>query len=390
MPRKKTTNLDMLAAAFLASEGANQAEISRKIELSQAVVSRLLKRSRDEGYLVKELRFVERNQGELQQAQLRAHKHPLVTKLDRLFQHSKKFRAPLLRVFPDDVPGMSLEQRRLEFRRQAAPHLKTLILRAKTCGLTWGGMLWNILESLRTTENRTPWINHGHIEFVPLCGESHSKAPTHFSSSNLASEFSRLVNGDKSLALSLGMVPAYIPEKFPHDELAAIQAFVRDSRPYRQIFIDGQNGQQPLAYNLDMIVTSVGKRDRPFGFGEDTLIEYDTGSLRELSSLIAGDLGGVPLERSGLTKTESDKVKELTMRWQGLQLEHLESCSLRAHEQRDPLTGKPGIVVVSRGVARAPAIYEGVKKGLINHLLINEDLAAALEQLIERKRASSR
>lgn len=58
-----------------------------------------------------------------------------------------------------------------------------------------------------------PWADR-QIEFVPLSGEPLGNNPTSFSSSSLVSDLGRAVNGDEYHAMSLAMVPAFIPDRF--------------------------------------------------------------------------------------------------------------------------------------------------------------------------------
>jgi DNA-binding transcriptional regulator LsrR (DeoR family) len=63
--------------------------------------------------------------------------------------------------------------------------------------------------------------------------------------------------------------------------------------------------------------------------------------------------------------------------WTGLRLEHLEACA-RLGER--PLKGPPGVVVVSAGTNRATAVCELIKRGLVNHLIVDDVLAEELEK----------
>ena len=56
--RKKTEDIDKLACAFLASEGKNQVQIAERLKISQATISRLIVEAQNEGYLVRETKFV--------------------------------------------------------------------------------------------------------------------------------------------------------------------------------------------------------------------------------------------------------------------------------------------------------------------------------------------
>ena len=374
----------MLAAALLAGQGQSQQQIAEALELSQAVVSRLLLRAQQESVLRREVRFIQENADakKLRLAFSRAHSHQLSATLEEFSRHFAKRRGPYLRVFSGGGSKLTELQRRIEFRRQAAPYVKELILRARTCGLTWGGMLWNLLEALRSTPNPSPWTDHK-IDFMPLCGEPLSRDPSGFSSSSLASELGRLANGESYTARSIAMVPAFIPERFTPAKRHVIEELIDFVKSHREIFGDNNSEQRTpgLADNLDMILTSVGTSNHPFGFGRDSLLEPAT--LEVLRQIGIGDLGGVCLGRTGLTTTQERVIKAVGERWTGLRDHHLTACAERALKEADQSTGKPGVVVVSVGKDRAPAIFEAVKKGLLNHLVIDDELQVALDKMVK-------
>ena len=89
-------------------------------------------------------------------------------------------------------------------------------------------------------------------------------------------------------------------------------------------------------------------------------------------------MGGVCFPRPNLNRAAAQKLESVDKRWTGLRIEHLIACAKRSE---NPFKGPPGVVVISSGKARASFIYELVKRGLINHLIIDDVLAQELEKI---------
>ena len=369
----------MLAAALLAGEGKKQIEIADTLGLSQAAISRLLAEAHKE-YLQEELRFLsDKIPQELMGRVLqRIASKELTRDLELVAQHHGQRRGPLLRVFSCG-PQTDAETRIHELSRQAAPYVKALILRSHVCGVTWGGMLKGVVSSLRAIRVPAPWCEHT-IDCVPLSGEPLGNDPVSFSSSSLARELGNIVNGEQYNAPSLAMVPAFIPEGFSKQETDGVWKLIELVRSYDSIFSRNvsRKTEPPVADCLEMILTSVSPADRPLGFGKGRLFETGSVTIEELQRLVIGDMGGVCFPRPSLNRTATQKLESVNRRWTGLRIEHLIAC---ANRSQNPFKGPPGVVVISGGKARASFIYELVKRGLINHLIIDDVLAQELEKI---------
>jgi hypothetical protein len=73
------------------------------------------------------------------------------------------------------------------------------------------------------------------------------------------------------------------------------------------------------------------------------------------------------------------KVKRINTQWTGIQREHVARCAERARASE----GTPGVIVLAIGRAKAEAVIEAVNQSLVNHLLIDQDLADALVEDLE-------
>lgn len=393
MPRKRRDELDLLTAAFMAGEGAKQAHIAQVLGLSQAVISRLLHEAEKEGYLHRELRFVHERITPQQHAQIleKVSRKELAERLARLTPPHARHRPPILRVFLSD----SSEPGPAAFARQAAPYVRQLIARSQICGIAWGGMLWHLCNALRDLNLPAPWAAHD-IRFVPLSGEPLGDEPLPFSSSILASEFDRIGNARKTPETSdsrprplyLGAIPAFVPKADTEEERKAFWKFLSLSESYAKIFgahrdatAPPPSAEPPLAWRLDTILTSTGPKARALGFGkEGSILPKDVpGDLR---NWIVGDIGGVCLPEANLRPTEEEQLLEVTNRWTGLTLEQLTACAQKAR-LADPVRGHPGVVVISSGEARVEIIEAVVRRGLVNHLIIDQPLAEALNRKLK-------
>jgi DNA-binding transcriptional regulator LsrR (DeoR family) len=390
MPRIKSglDELDMVTAAYLAGEGWKQTEIAKTLRTNQAAVSRLLVLARKR-YLREEVRFLQETVSPetMQKVMQRVSRNKLSEKLKDLAVRAGH-RGPVLRVFHCDAPVSERWQRMGELSRQAAPYIRDLILRSKVCGVTWGGMLSQVVSAVQDLSMAPPW-KEDKIEIIPLGGEPLGDGPTTYSSSSLAHELGAAVNGPEYYARSLAMVPAFIPDDFEEDEIRGVWRLIGLVPAYKQIFGTrklGERDQQAMANDLDMVLTSVGPAHRLFGFGRGRLIATGNLKLEDLQKLAIGDMGGVCFERAGLTKRQRVKLEGVAARWTGWSRRDLDRCVARANAV-DPFQGPPGIAVISIGKDRAEFLLEAVALGRVNHLLIDDELQVEMERLLATRPA---
>jgi DNA-binding transcriptional regulator LsrR (DeoR family) len=383
MQNNKTTQDDliMLCAAYLAAMGKKQIEIADTLELSQTTVSRLLKLARRD-YLKEELRFLKEkvDQDTYRLILQRTDRKGLGGRLNEVAERAG-CKGPVLQVFSSGSKDPAdLDRRLAEFSLKAAPYIKNLIVRANSCGLTWGKTLWNVVDALGNLGVPPPWCGHS-VSIIPLTGEPLGEMPNAYSSSSLVEDLGKLANGDKQTpALSIGMVPAFAPEGFSKAELDGVRKLIQLVKAYGTIFGDGKSAG--LADRLDMILTSVGPAEKPLGFGDGTLLKTGKPTIEELKRLLAGDMGGVCFPRPDLSLEDRQTVEKVNDRWTGVKRKHLEACARRAFKA-DLGSGVPGVVIVAVGAYKAQFIFEAIKLGMINNLIIDEDLEEQLEHLVE-------
>lgn len=380
MQESDDVQVEMLAAAFLAGEGNKQVDIATMLGISQARVSRLLADARSD-YLREEVTFIRKNVPEplMQRVLQRVARKGAGNRLRLLPRQYGHAPFPEVRVFDCRAPASDAMARIEELGIQAAPYIKTLLTRSHYCGVTWGGMLRAVVSALGKLQIAPPWRKE-ELQCIPLSGEPLGNEPVSFSSSNLAHDLGNIVNGSDYNAPSLAMVPAFIPEGFTRDEIRGVRKLIGLVKSYDLIFGKHGHGKtsQPLAEKLDMILTSVGPANRALGFGQGRLFETGKVTIDQLQEIVIGDMGGVCFPKTNLKRSGMKKLEDVNNRWTGLRVEHLQACARKAQAPGD---GPPGIVVVSGGKARAQFILEAVKLGLINHLIIDDELANELANL---------
>lgn len=381
------TELDKLTAAFLAAEGVKQTAIAGILGISQAAVSRLLAQAR-ETHLRQELRFLEDKVSPevMEQIRRRVSRRPRSEALHRISMHFAHVRGPSLRVFPCTAPPGEMQQRMTELSRLAARTVRDLILRCRCFGVTWGGMVSRLAAAMRELSLPAPWVEDL-IEVIPLSGEPLGDSPTTYSSSSIAHLLGQVLNGETYNARSLAMVPAFVPDRFEPEEIAGVWRLIGLVKSHAEIFGPHGNrpaGQSALAGRVDMILTSVGPAERPLGFGKGTLFATGKVTIEDLRQLVLGDMGGVCFPKPRLTAKQTARLEAVAGRWTGLTKEHLVPCAQRAFAQRSPFVGPPGVVVISVGRERARFLLESIKLGLINHLIVDDELQDELDQTVKR------
>jgi DNA-binding transcriptional regulator LsrR (DeoR family) len=387
MGRMDDKTIEMLAAALLAAEGRKAVGIAKALDISAVAVSRHLKDARVAGYLRAEVTFLRNDLSneEMKKVQKRLTNRKLEDKLNFLGRRSGQERQLSLRVFHCGAKNDEGRQRQ-RLALAAAPFVRSLLSRSRSCGLTWGGMLEALVTAVRGLHFPTPWKKEP-IEFIPLSGEPLGRERSSFSSSNLARDLGAVVNGETYDAPSLAMIPAFVPDAFRPYERDGVWRLIELVIDYQNIFGPHTNGSTssrrsrgpaPKAMDLDMLLTSVGSSDHPMGFGRGILFDHLSVDYRELRALLAAEVGGVCIRKADLTLTQKRRFDTVLKSWTGLQLKHLAACAARGS---DSLTGPPGVVVLSAGQKRAGAVRELIKHGLVNHLIVDEVLAEELDSI---------
>jgi len=384
--RKQFDELEIQAAAYLSSHNHTQKEIADFLSLSQPVVSRVVKRAREEGYL-KETgpEFVRTNISEQRMLEIQARIAPrkLANELNEFAIKNDLPFIPAVRVFPTPYLSSSKETftlRTEDFGRVAAGYAAELLLRSRGCvGVSWGTTVANLATGI-SANCRVAARKPNPIMFVPLCGEPLGLTGTHFSASTLAAKLDGVLNGGTTHSHSLAAVPALIPKTFSTNEISIIRKLIGHVEAYKKIFAGASRRnihEEPLIDKLDTILASVGAAETTLGWGHDELGRTAGFNRSDLKELIIGDISGVLIPKPKLRDADKKKLIRIEERWTGIREDHIRNCALRA--KRDKTTG---VIVSTIGRNKAAIVLECVKRGLINHLLIDQDLADELVRLL--------
>jgi hypothetical protein len=160
---------------------------------------------------------------------------------------------------------------------------------------------------------------------------------------------------------------------------------------YRAIFGNSADDEGALANQLTAVLTSLGPPGRSRSFSPDG---GDYGGVPQwwTEAFSHGDVGGVllPKEPGEIEKVlEGLKIRtsvaqvnqqfsRLAEHWAGVQLPHISRCAAGANGAT-----RPGVIGLAVGEDRAITVLTALRRGLLNHLIIDPDLGRQLLKLAE-------
>ena len=302
-----------------------------------------------------------------------------------------------LRVFRSmEKDGDSpIDARLKRFSKQAAGALHDAIQRSTICAVASGYTISNAVDALAAApaaaHDRTSVAPASRVRFVPVWPEDLSDPSPRISSSALAERLDDIFNSRSSSfpdstrpprPPSLNSVPPFMPHYF---ETSKFRRYLEeDFAGYRELFGSQSSGHvvgRPVIADVDMLLTSIGARNRAFGRFHELLIKHAGVTAAELAAITAGDVGGVLIPAPNCTDAQFRRIRRINSIWNGLQPEHLEQIALRSHS-RESLP-PPGVVIVSIESSeggRAQALAAAIRAGLVNELIIDEQLADGLDK----------
>ncbi|HEY1378982.1 MAG TPA: sugar-binding domain-containing protein [Gemmataceae bacterium] len=373
--RTRDVTLEAQAAAYLYSQGNDQAKIGAVVGVSQGEVSRLLALARREGWIQTRCVLPESAVGAVEQLVFTG-RNELRDKLRR--EAERHGAAPVrdIRVLHsggESEDAGDWDVRLLRFGRLAAARLQELVPRMGLVGVTWGKTIARVVDGLRLLNPHAP-PSPRPLRFIPLTGEPLTYPDPETSSSTLAHRLGEIFNPGLHALHSLAAVPAFIPAKFPRKSQATIRDFIAEIAGYRTIFeradADGRP-QEPLVDRLDTIITGVGTVS-PGVSGRllDDRVVAEGVTKEQLQERAVGDIGGVFLPRHARDRV----VNGINERWTGVRLEHILRCATAAAHDHS----RAGVVVLAIGAAKAQITLASIRAGLITELILDHDLARAL------------
>jgi hypothetical protein len=269
------------------------------------------------------------------------------------------------------------------FAAGAAVIIRNLLLGVShNVGVAWGTTIWHVTQALRVFPPHRGWRSQAPVDFVPLCGDpllDSSQDDADMTSSRIASDLSKIVNGHGKRSVWLGLVPAYIPRTFNDRDTKVIQKLIDLVPEYRRIF---GPPHPSIAEDLHMVLTAAGPAERPVGFGQNPLLGLTAGDAKRLTRSIHGDIGGVLIPKllaGGDSKPRLDPlVRDVARHWTGLRMEHLRACADQAFAA-GRAADRPGVTLVSFSPNRTEIVLEAIRQGLVNQLIVSSDLERSLD-----------
>lgn len=376
-------SIDALKAAYYKAHAPNltQQEIAERARLgTQAQVSRLLAEARDHKVLREVFQFppdvAEEDRRQVENSFFERHAE-LETALVREARELSTVRAdggsPFKRLHVVAAPGLgNVDEREKAFKSfgiSAAEIVAGYIDEVDMCCVAWGRTLDATVRHVRRRSGSVP----GKL-FIPIAGEPTNHEPNGVSPSDAARTLSAAWEGSSYLALR--GVQARIP-KSVGDKKGA-RELVGYSNNYQKIFGLPDTPGRSLITQVPMILTGIGDVRTSQGQiggakAEDADPWYEeTKDAEDLSVLdmAVGNIGGVWIPRSDLSKDDKDKVEELNTRWLGAQLKDFKRCSLNADATH------PGVVVLAAEPEKLNIVLEALY--LVNILIVSRQLADAL------------
>jgi DNA-binding transcriptional regulator LsrR (DeoR family) len=242
-------------------------------------------------------------------------------------------------------------------------------------GVAWGRAVAAVVDGLACAFPEPPF-EKGRLSVFPVCGEPLYVA-THlhaFSSSVLAARLGDTLLGDATDVPSLTGVGAYLPSTLRRGAAQGTREYLATVPGYRTIVGRGDG----LLAQADTLLTGIGilsANDDGYQhgvfLGERLVSEGITAA--ELDRLVFGDIAGVLIARPGLSKAEQDTVARLNRGWTGLTVQDIKACVTRARQR-----GHGGVIVVCQDGQKHEFVHELVRRGLVNHLVVNRGAAKRL------------
>jgi len=381
-----------------------QDQIAEHLGIKQPDVSRRLKLAEERGWLSRQTfrRGKDISDQRLEEIENAFYRRlpDLRRSIDRLSRRRRPVDPPprvhVVYSGPTATDKAGYHKRQQMFGWNAALYVQELIPQMHRIGVAWGKTIARLIDGLRPLHPKFARVTL----FFPVSGEPLREHGEENSATTLASDLQDFVEGGPHEGPGLNMVIPCIPDRFDEVVTGEIkQILLGQVEGYRHIFL-GEAGHRPLIEEIDTLITGVGTASKsstdPWLIERVNAMRKDPPLTREdFEAYTYGDIGGVYLLRPDLTeriaariakasaagRTARErntiveaKVRRINAQWTGIQREHVAACAERARATEKT----PGVIVLAIGKAKAEAVIEAVNQSLVNHLLIDQDLADAL------------
>ena len=267
------------------------------------------------------------------------------------------------------------DDRLSRFAARAAPTLLELLPTGQRIGVSFGTTIGVCIEALASAAARARARTPRELMVIPTSGEPLGGAKAPFASTDLAEHLREILGGPHVPSLR-GMAPV-IPEKFYGYTHAAGFAHMRCYTSYKTIF--GDSSTEGLVDELDTVLTSAGGFGEHYHAFQNGVVENLGFTREQVGEVAEGDICGVLMGKNeGLTKAQEKMLDGLRKLWTGIRLEHLRRISANARDHQHP-----GVILCALGANKADIVQAVVcREKLVNHLIIDETLAARLQELL--------
>jgi DNA-binding transcriptional regulator LsrR (DeoR family) len=381
-----------------------QEQIAEHLGIRQPDVSRRLKLAEERGWLSRPVFICSKDISDQRLTEIENAFYQKLPDLRRCIERLSRRNQPnadppQVHVFfsgPTATDKAGYHKRQQLFGWNAALYVRELIPKMHRIGVAWGKTIARLIDGLRPLH---PKFDRGTL-FYPVSGEPLREHGEENSATTLAAGLQDFVGGSPAEGPGLNMVIPCIPDRFSPEVTNEIKrSLLGQVEGYRRIFL-GDADQPPLIDEMDALITGVGTASKT---STDPWLIERVNSMRDKPPLTRedfeaytfGDIGGVYLLRPDLaelitarqhrngaagkgarerTAGVESKIQRINEQWTGIQREHVARCAERARS-----TGKTaGVIVLAIGRAKSGTVIEAVNQSLVNHLLIDQDLADAL------------
>jgi DNA-binding transcriptional regulator LsrR (DeoR family) len=264
------------------------------------------------------------------------------------------------------------------FLEQASGHVAELLTGELIVGTMWGMTINKIISGLsRHTRPRHRY----NLKAIPLAGDPLfllNLGNQRYSASALAADLEVALMGETDPELpTLYGVPAYVSRQLMRgdDRASVVDEFIHSIPGYLSIF-----GAGGYVHKIDAVLTSVGvfSANHPHkaaAFIRERGVQNPADKPR-MEAAILGDFAGNLIPKPGLNASDREFVESLNKGWTGISLDQLLQIARKAKT-----TSRPGIVTIAHSAEeKATLLSEALRRGLINHLIVDELLATELSE----------
>jgi hypothetical protein len=368
---------------MVCESGLSQSEIAKRLDMSQGQVSKLIQRAYLAGWFIQSKpKFNSERLAPGEIDDLRKMCYPRWDELKDVLKPKKNGepRVRNIRIIETgsrETEAKAYDRRLEQFGKRAAMRIVELLPRMQSVGISWGKTLRFICDNVvQTISEGKSLPDPDKLRFFPVVGESLNRPNSDISASHLAARLHRAIRA-KDDPISFGAVAACIPAKYkPHAKV--IRDFFGSDAGFRRVFgaptVDGRP-HGGLVSCADTLILGVGTASMRVSdpYLDDT-ISLANISRAELDSLSIGNISGYFLERNPLSDEPAERLKDIKNLWTCINDSDIKHCAQRAEDNRNLV----GVVVVAIGEAKVEVIRECAHRGMINELIVDQDLADAL------------